>query len=98
MIKTVKDSTSVPDPGMDRRRRSDLLEAPERRAAESADAVAGEPDLRLVIEPDESGRDYIYKLINRTTGVEVARLTRAQVARLGEGAAYTAGTVIRTRA
>ncbi len=99
MINTIKDSTSVPDPGLDRQRRETPHESPERRTAPPpASEGYGEPDLRLVIEPDETGRDYVYKLINRTTGEEVARLTRVEVAAMGKTAAYTAGAVIRTKA
>jgi hypothetical protein len=98
MIKTIKDSASVPDPGMDRQRRETPHESPERRAAAPTAEGYGEPDLRLVIELDETGQDYVYKLINRTTGEEVSRMTRVQVAQMGQTAAYTAGAVVRTKA
>ena len=96
MIKTIKDS--APDPGFDRYRRPTPADGHEGQGSDSHPAPHDEPDLRLVIEPDGQSGDYIYKLINRTTGVEVARLTRAQVAKLSEKEAYTAGTVIRTKA
>jgi hypothetical protein len=98
MIKTIKDSASVPDPGLDRQRRETPHESPERRSPAPAAEGYGEPDLRLVIEPDETGQDYVYKLINRTTGEEVSRMTRVQVAQMGKTAAYTAGAVVRTKA
>lgn len=71
---------------------------PARQDPAKAGAPAADSDLRLVIERDEAGAYYIYKLIDRSTGEVVSELPCEEVARLAKGEDYTAGSVIRTRA
>jgi flagellar protein FlaG len=55
-------------------------------------------DLRLVIEEDQASGSFVYKTVNRLTGEVVQSLPRAEILRLRNGAAYTAGQVIKTKA
>ena len=55
-------------------------------------------DLRLVIEEDKAAGCYVYKTIDRRTGVVVQQLPREQVLRLRETINYTAGDVINAKA
>jgi flagellar protein FlaG len=62
-------------------------------------AAAEEPvDLRLIIEEDQASGACIYKTVNRRTGEVILQLPREDILKLGEGAEYVAGGVIRTKA
>jgi flagellar protein FlaG len=55
-------------------------------------------DLRLVIEKDEAGILFVYRLIDPVTGNVVVEIPRNELKKLGEQADYTAGSVVRTKA
>ena len=60
--------------------------------------IAPGADLRLVIERDADGVDYIYRLIDRASGKVVAERSREQVASLADGPNYRVGSVVSTKA
>jgi len=103
MITTIKTGVGISDQSPDR-------EPPDRRpsrrerdnsGAEPVPEPADEPsasDLRLVIEPDPSGGDYVYKLVDRATGQVVAERPRGQVANLAQDAGYRTGSFLNTKA
>ena len=98
MINTVKAGTSVPDGAMNQRSpRREQPESPRPRSAREA-AAAPDADLRLVIERDSNGGDYLYRLFDRTTGKLVTELPRDQVSELATAPDYAAGTVVSTKA
>jgi hypothetical protein len=55
-------------------------------------------DLRLVIEKDEAGILFVYRLIDPTTGNVVVEIPRKDLRKLGEAPNYRAGSVVRTEA
>jgi len=67
------------------------------RAAEDAPA-AEEPDLRLVIEQDETGGPLIYRIVDRRSGMIVQQFLREEVLQMGEDVDYAAGGMIRAKA
>jgi flagellar protein FlaG len=71
-----------------------------RPKAESAPAKpeSKSTDLRLVIEKDEAGILFVYRLIDPVTGNVVVEIPRNDLKKLGEGPNYTAGSVVSTRA
>ncbi len=74
-------------------------EGPNRGPKTYAEQNAHDPqDLRLVIEEDKAAGCYVYKTIDRRTGVVVQQLPREQVLRLRETINYTAGDVINAKA
>ncbi len=66
------------------------VEAPPPPAPKPADG------LRLVIERGESG--YVYKLIDRNTGMVVNAIPRSAIGKLAESPDYTSGNLISTTA
>lgn len=100
MINSVKAGTSVPDGALNQRspRREDRQQTPKPTTARAAAAAAPDSDLRLVIEPDPAGGDYVYRLIDRATGAVVTELPRDQVSELATTPTYAAGTVVSTKA
>lgn len=71
-----------------------------RPKAESAPAKpeSKSNDLRLVIEKDEAGILFVYRLIDPVTGSVVVEIPRNELKRLGERANYQAGDVVSTKA
>lgn len=55
-------------------------------------------DLRLVIERDPTGTDYIYRLVDRKTGRVVAELPRHKVNDMAKAPSYAAGALVSTKA
>lgn len=55
-------------------------------------------DIRLIIEKAAHAPEYVYKLVNATTGDVIVELPREQVVRAAESPNYTSGSVIDTRA
>jgi hypothetical protein len=99
MINTVKAGTSVPDGALNQRSpRRDSQPQPKPQSARAAAAAAPDSDLRLVIERDALGGDYVYRLVDRTTGKVVTELPRDQVSELATTPSYAAGTVVSTKA
>jgi hypothetical protein len=60
--------------------------------------VGPAPNLRLLVETDESDGGLIYKLVNRETGDVVSQLTRGDLGRLTSDPKYTAGAWLNTKA
>jgi hypothetical protein len=100
MINTVKAGTSVPDGALNQRspRREPQPQPAKPTTAREAAAAAPDSDLRLVIERDSATGDYVYRLIDRTTGTVVTELSRDQVSELATIPTYAAGTVVSTKA
>jgi hypothetical protein len=99
MVHSIKSGAGVSDRTPDRRQdRQGEGGYPPAPAETPVPGAAPGSDLRLVIERDAEGAYYIYKLIDRTTGVVVAELPRDQVANMAKGEGYTAGAVVRTKA
>jgi hypothetical protein len=73
---------------------------PTRRPAEPAKAEEApppaDPGQRLVIEETDGG--LVYTVIDRATGVVLARTSRDEVSRMGAQPGYSAGALIRTKA
>lgn len=65
------------------------------RSQQEADQAAR---YRLVIEEGPLAGSFIYKTLDRVTGEVVKQLPREQVVELMQAAAYSAGSVIDTRA
>jgi hypothetical protein len=99
MINPIKSGAGVSDGslggGSGRRKEGGYRAA---RAGSASSGPAPGADLRLVIERDAEGAYLVYKLIDRTTGAVVAELPRDEVASLAQAEAYTAGSVVRTKA
>lgn len=55
-------------------------------------------DFRLIIEKAAHAPEYVYKLVNATTGDVIVELPREQVVKAAESPNYTSGSVIDTRA
>jgi|688.fasta_scaffold923850_2 hypothetical protein len=55
-------------------------------------------DFRLIIEKAAHAPEYVYKLVNVTTGDVIVELPREQVVKAAESPNYTSGSVIDTRA
>ena len=69
-------------------------------AAKAAGQAKG-PEIqavRLVIEEDSQSGSFVYKTLDRVTGEAVKQLPREQVVELMQAAAYSAGSVIDTKA
>lgn len=66
---------------------------PETPASEPAPARG---DLRLVIDKDESGLLFVYKLIDPDTGKVMVEIPRHELRKLGEAPDYKAGSVVST--
>jgi flagellar protein FlaG len=100
MINNVKAGTSVPDGALNQRspRREHQPQPPKPATAREAAAASPDSDLRLVIERDPNGGDYVYRLVDRTTGKVVTELPRDQVSELATAPTYAAGTVVSTKA
>jgi len=84
-----------------------LLNDPsDRRSQQGQDERDGEtprrppqpaPDVRLLIEPDETGV-LIYKLVDRATGAVISTVSRDDILRMVSDPSYTAGAVFSTTA
>ena len=100
MINSVKAGTAVPDGALNQRspRREERKPDAKPATARAAAAAAPDSDLRLVIEPDPVGGDYVYRLIDRATGAVVTELPRDQVSELATTPTYAAGDVVSTKA
>ena len=59
-----------------------------------AAAVPSHGDLRLVIDKDESGLLFVYKLVDPNTGNVVVEIPRHELRKLGEAPDYRAGSVV----
>jgi uncharacterized FlaG/YvyC family protein len=55
-------------------------------------------DIRLIIEKAAHAPEYVYKLVDATTGDVIVELPREQVVKAAESPNYTSGSVIDTRA
>jgi len=69
--------------------------APTSAAAMMQDDVA---DLRLTIEKDQASGIFIYKTIDRSTGVVLLQLPREEVVRMYAADDYAVGAIIKTKA
>jgi flagellar protein FlaG len=64
-------------------------------AASSIPAYIAEPAaFRLVIEKDPASGTFIYKTVERATGVVVTQLPSEEVVRLKDSASYTSGSLV----
>ncbi|HTK36456.1 MAG TPA: hypothetical protein VL358_14385 [Caulobacteraceae bacterium] len=101
-MNSIKRGAEVSDRAPDRKTPNQEAEAAKPSVpAEGADAEPAAPpdsDLRLLIEKDAEGADYVYKLIDRATGKVIAERPREQVAHLADGPEYRAGAVVNTKA
>jgi hypothetical protein len=104
MINTVKAGTGAPYASMDRRSKRDPNTPSTPHEQEEAPVVRPprppEPDadLRLVIERDADGADYMYRLVDRKTGKVVSELPRNEVNDLANAPSYAAGALVSTKA
>jgi hypothetical protein len=104
MVNPIKTGLNVSDREAERRpaKREDEGEGAASPAPPSGEAefppISPGADLRLVIERDAEGVDYIYRLIDRATGRVVAERSRDQVTSLADGPGYRAGSVVSTKA
>jgi len=100
MIKNIEKGLGVADrqPDQGSAKRDPQGRPSRRRRAEALEGPAPEQDLRLVIEKDAEGADYVYRLVDRATGETVAERPRDEVANLAQDAGYKAGSVVDTKA
>jgi hypothetical protein len=61
-------------------------------------ALQATNDIRLIIEKAAHSPEYVYKLVNATTGDVIVELPREQVVKAAESPNYTSGSVVDTRA
>jgi flagellar protein FlaG len=100
MTANVTSAGGVPDPtyGSGRRQADDKAVPAASAATGRAAPPPGPDDLMLVIEEDAAVGGFVYKTIDRRTGVVVQKLNRDQLSELRRAAGYAAGAVLRTRA
>ena len=67
------------------------------RAAASPEAAVGSGQ-RLLIQEDPKTGDCVYTVTDRDSGQVIARVTREEVAHMGDKAGYTAGALIKAKA
>ena len=91
-------SPAAADFTADRRPQPKPVKAKAPQEVEAAPPQAPKPadGLRLVIERGESG--YVYKLIDRDTGMVVNAIPRSAIGKLAESPDYTSGNLISTTA
>jgi len=75
-----------------------LKATPEAPPAPAPPPAQTKGDLRLVIDKDESGLLFVYKLIDPNTGKVVTEIPRHELRKLGEAPDYRAGSVVSTEA
>lgn len=66
--------------------------------APAAAPTPSAPNVRLVIEEDQSTGDFIYKTLDRSTGEVILQLPRKEVMRNVAKGVYSAGDVFKARA
>jgi len=73
---------------------------PTQQAASDSQSQAPQSanDIRLIIEKAAHAPEYVYKLVDATTGDVIVELPREQVVKAAESPNYTSGSVIDTRA
>ncbi|WP_333586391.1 flagellar protein FlaG [Phenylobacterium sp.] len=71
---------------------------PEPIRADRVEPKAATPDLRLIIEAEESFGGYVYKTVDRETGEVVSQIPREEVLKLREHEEYAAGDIVSTKA
>ncbi len=85
-------------PGSDGRPSS--RQNPRRRAAQPASAAhaaeTADPGQRLIIQEVGDTGELIYTVIDRASGLVVARSSREEVSQMSQKPGYAAGTLIRT--
>ena len=91
-------SPAAADFAADRRPQTKTVKSKPQEAGEAPPSPAVKPadGLRLVIERGSSG--YVYKLIDRDTGMVVNSIPRSAVGKLAESPDYTSGNLISTTA
>ena len=67
-------------------------------APQPPSASADQADVRLIIEEDARTGSFIYKTMDRRTGLVIQQFPREEILRLQQGENYVAGAVIDARA
>jgi hypothetical protein len=67
-------------------------------SASQGQAPQATDDIRLIIEKAAHAPEYVYKLVNATTGDVIVELPREQVVKAAESPNYSSGSVVDTRA
>jgi len=102
MINNIQPAPAVSDSNLERNAEKGAgnQPAPNQPAKDSppAEASTSRSDLRLVIEKDQSGILFIYRLIDPDTGNVIVEIPREDLRKLGEAPNYRAGSVVRTEA
>jgi hypothetical protein len=67
-------------------------------APEPETPAAADPGQRLIIQETETTGEFVYTVIDRSSGAVVARASREEVTRMGERPDYAAGALIKAKA
>jgi hypothetical protein len=98
MVTNIQPTPTVSDSNLERgsEKGRPAKASPAKVAPEAPPAPAAAPrgDLRLVIDRDQSGLLFVYKLIDPDTGNVVIEIPRHELRKLGEAPDYRAGSVI----
>ena len=102
MINSIQAPAAVSDSNLERSsEKGPENQSPPTQPAKDPPPAKSSPsnsDLRLVIEKDEAGILFIYRLIDPDTGKVVVEIPREELRKLGEAPNYRAGSVVSTEA
>ena len=97
MVTNIQPTSTVSDSNLDRGSEKGAPVKTPAKVEPEAPPPAATPtrgDLRLVIDKDQSGLLFIYKLVDPDTGDVVVEIPRHELRKLGEAPDYRAGSVV----